>query len=110
MRSGQPSSTALRVAAQRAAHQEFDGGAIFRDPFARVLLGPDADALIAAVADDRRMRFWFAARARFAEDCLHEAVLRVEDDRPNRFATQAGICTPRTALPMATSPPATTSA
>ena len=50
MQSGQPSRTALAAAVQRAAHHILDGGRIFHDPFARVVLGPEADVLIEAVS------------------------------------------------------------
>ena len=79
MKTGQPSRTALVAAAMRAAHQSLDGGAIFTDPHAHALLGPDADAIIAAVSADpatQPMRVFMAARSRFAEDCLSEAVAR----------------------------------
>jgi methyltransferase (TIGR00027 family) len=79
MQNGQPSRTALAAAVQRAAHQTLDGGRIFNDPVARVVLGREADALIDAVAADpaqRQMRVFLAARSRFAEDCLDSAVSR----------------------------------
>jgi methyltransferase (TIGR00027 family) len=72
--------TALGAAAFRAAHQSADGAAIFADPFARAVLGADADAVIArhAAADpaQRSLRLFIAARSRFAEDCLALAVAR----------------------------------
>jgi methyltransferase (TIGR00027 family) len=79
MQNGQPSRTALAAAVQRAAHQTLDGGNIFKDPVARVVLGREADALIDVVAADpaqRQMRIFLAARSRFAEDCLEAAVSR----------------------------------
>jgi methyltransferase (TIGR00027 family) len=79
MKNGQPSRTALAAAVQRAAHQTLDGGNIFKDPVARVVLGREADALIDLVAADptqRQMRIFLAARSRFAEDCLKAAVSR----------------------------------
>ena len=79
MQNGQPSRTALGAAIQRAAHQTLDGANIFKDAFARILLGQEADALIDAVSADpaqRQMRIFMAARSRFAEDCLGAAVLR----------------------------------
>lgn len=79
MQNGQPSRTALAAAIQRAAHQTLDDGRIFKDAFARILLGQEADALIDAVSADpaqRQMRIFMAARSRFAEDCLDEAVSR----------------------------------
>jgi len=79
MQNGQPSRTALGAAIQRAAHQTLDGGRIFSDPVARVVLGSDADALISVVSADpaqRQMRVFMAARSRFAEDSLNMAVSR----------------------------------
>ena len=79
MQNGQPSRTALGAAIQRAAHQTLDGAKIFRDPFARILLGREADSLIDAASADpaqRQMRIFMAARSRFAEDCLNAAVSR----------------------------------
>src|SRR5262249_45711809 len=76
----EPSRTALAVAAMRAVHQTEDGAAVFSDPLARTILGPDADALIAkfGAADpaQKRMRLFVAARSRFAEDSLARAVAR----------------------------------
>jgi methyltransferase (TIGR00027 family) len=64
----------------RAAHQTVDGAAVFADPLARTVLGADADAVMAGVgaADPahKRMRFFMAARSRFAEDCLGGAFAR----------------------------------
>ncbi len=79
MQNGQPSRTALGAAIQRAAHQTLDGGKIFNDLVARVVLGREADALIEAVSADpaqRQMRVFMAARSRFAEDSLDLAVTR----------------------------------
>lgn len=79
MQNGQPSRTALAAAVQRAAHQTLEGGSIFKDPVARVMLGRDADALINVISGDpaqRQMRIFLAARSRFAEDCLDAAVAR----------------------------------
>jgi methyltransferase (TIGR00027 family) len=56
-----------------------DDAKIFKDAFARILLGQEADALIDAVSADpaqRQMRIFMAARSRFAEDCLDAAVSR----------------------------------
>lgn len=75
----QPSRTALGAAGYRAAHQLLDGGEIFSDPFARIILGDDAEAIIGALSADpaqRSMRIFMAARSRFAEDRLGEAVSR----------------------------------
>lgn len=79
MQNGQPSRTALGAAIQRAAHQTLDDAKVFKDAFARILLGREADVLIDAVSADpaqRQMRIFMAARSRFAEDCLDNAVSR----------------------------------
>src|SRR5450756_1304825 len=79
MQNGQPSRTALGAAILRAAHQTLDGGNIFKDPFARLVLGQEADSLVAAVSADpamRQMRIFMAARSRFSDDGLEAAVSR----------------------------------
>jgi methyltransferase (TIGR00027 family) len=72
------SRTALSVAVHRAAHQTLENGAIFRDPFARTVLGPDPDAIIAerSTPNSRPLRLFVAVRARFAEDSLAAAIVR----------------------------------
>jgi methyltransferase (TIGR00027 family) len=76
----EPSRTALGAAAYRAAHQTVDGAAIFADPLARAILGANADAVMAKSGavdpPEKRMRFFMAARSRFAEDSLARAVER----------------------------------
>ncbi|MBT9372055.1 SAM-dependent methyltransferase [Rhizobium sp. CSW-27] len=72
-----PSKTARGAAGYRAAHQTVDGATVFRDPFARLILEPDALAEADQRARDpasRGMRLFMAARSRFAEDCLAAAV------------------------------------
>jgi methyltransferase (TIGR00027 family) len=66
------SRTAHGVAVHRAVHQVLEDGRIFRDPFARVILGPEADAAIAAKSEPqhRPLRLFMAVRSRFAEDAL----------------------------------------
>ncbi|HEY1246702.1 MAG TPA: SAM-dependent methyltransferase [Hyphomicrobiaceae bacterium] len=80
MHDNEPSRTALAAAAYRAAHQTADGATVFADPFARIVLGADADAIMAKseAADPahRRMRMFIAARSRFAEDAIAQAVVR----------------------------------
>lgn len=79
MRERQPSRTAFGAAGYRAAHQVLDHGRVFADPFARSILGPEADGIIAALSADPRQapaRMFMAARSRFAEDCLAAAVAR----------------------------------
>ncbi len=77
----QPSRTALRVAMRRAAHQIVDAEPlVFRDAFALRLLDPaTAEELKHTPRADRKpysaaMRAWVVARARVAEDTLHEGV------------------------------------
>ncbi|MFO1116807.1 MAG: SAM-dependent methyltransferase [Beijerinckiaceae bacterium] len=73
------SRTARGAALHRAAHQTFEQGAIFQDPLACAILGlTPVEAAAEAANDDhgRRMRLFVAARARFAEDCLAQAVRR----------------------------------
>jgi len=76
-----PSSTALRVAIRRAAHQVLDHPKIFEDPLALRILKLDR----ASVQDQnqtwledtplsRVLRASLAARSRYAEDKLHVAV------------------------------------
>ena len=79
MKERQPSWTAMGAAGYRAAHQVLEGGKVFTDPFARTILGREADAIIAALSADpaqRPIRIFMAARSRFAEDCLGRAVSR----------------------------------
>jgi methyltransferase (TIGR00027 family) len=74
---GKPSSTALATARHRAAHQVLEQGYIFSDPLAMRILGEDPKAVVHAAEEHpsrRRMRLFVAARTRFAEDALTEAV------------------------------------
>src|SRR4051812_49879168 len=72
------SRTALGVAIQRAAHQTLDDGAIFHDPFARAILGKEADTLIAshATEENRHLRWFVAVPAPLAEDSLAAAATK----------------------------------
>lgn len=76
---GGPSLTARNVAMLRAAHQLLEGGVIFRDPLAIAILGESAET-IAREARERpefqRLRLFTAARSRFAEDSLANAINR----------------------------------
>ncbi len=77
MEHGTPSSTALVVAALRAAHQTHDDGRVFRDPYAEDMLGPEGAQLMMGLPilpGYRTMRFFMAARSRYADDALAEAV------------------------------------
>jgi len=77
-----PSATAEGAALLRAAHRLFDRPIVLDDPIAAKLLSPERrDALRGGLApfDDperRRLRAGIAARSRYAEDCLAEAVAR----------------------------------
>jgi methyltransferase (TIGR00027 family) len=76
---GRPSRTAQRVAVRRAAHQLLDRPLVFEDPFALLIIGPDAAAATAAKADGRissSFRAFMAVRSRYAEDELAAAVAR----------------------------------
>ncbi|HZN23649.1 MAG TPA: class I SAM-dependent methyltransferase, partial [Burkholderiales bacterium] len=76
MHIGQPSRTALSAATHRATHQVLEGGRLFKDPMAVRVLGIEADVLrreAEAAPDRRRMRWFIAARTRFAEDALADA-------------------------------------
>lgn len=76
MQIDQPSRTAWAAAAHRATHQVIDGGRVFNDPIAVKVLGIDADVLrreADATPGRRRMRWFIAARTRFAEDALTDA-------------------------------------
>jgi methyltransferase (TIGR00027 family) len=72
------SRTAQGVAAHRAAHQILEGGSIFRDPFARSILGSAADDAIAqrSSPQQKNIRLFMAVRSRFAEDSLAVAWAR----------------------------------
>jgi methyltransferase (TIGR00027 family) len=75
-----PDCTARRVAEHKAAHQAIEGGRIFSDPLANLLLGMDLEALVerelASSATRRPVRLFLACRNRFAEEVVAEAVLR----------------------------------
>lgn len=79
MEHGTPSSTAMVVAALRAAHQTQDDGRVFRDRFAEDMLGPEGASLtmgLPTMPGYRTMRFLMAARSRFVDDALAGAVER----------------------------------
>jgi methyltransferase (TIGR00027 family) len=81
METGRASKTALRVAIRRAAHQLADPPPVLDDPIALRLIGPgfarDLDRAMEKVARD--FRAFMAARSRYAEDRLAEAVGRGVD-------------------------------
>jgi methyltransferase (TIGR00027 family) len=79
MRAGKPSQTASGAAAYRAIHQTHDGGAIFADPFASIILDEEGRASLERITADpslRPMRLFIAARSRFSEDALAACVAR----------------------------------
>ncbi len=76
MEKGKASRTAYRVAARRAAHQLLDAPCILADPVAVPILGSrfaiDHERESTSIA--RTFRAFMAARSRYAEDRLREAV------------------------------------
>ena len=72
----QPSRTAFAAAGHRAAHQVFEDGKMFSDPLALRILGLDVDTVKREMSDPARrgMRLFIAARTRFAEMKLAEAI------------------------------------
>jgi len=76
MRPGRASRTALRVAIRRAAHQVTDHPPVLDDPIAVPLLGSEfaRDMERASHKVARDFRAFMAARSRYAEDRLAEAV------------------------------------
>jgi methyltransferase (TIGR00027 family) len=79
MQGKQISVTAIGAAAYRAAHQKSEGGNILFDPFARIILGEEASLVADSGALDpsnRTLRLFTAARSRFAEDAISDAVAR----------------------------------
>lgn len=79
VRAGQPSQTARTAAAYRAIHQSLEGGAIFRDPYARRILDAETVLALDEMATDpalKPMRLFIAARSRFSEDSLGVSVAR----------------------------------
>lgn len=77
MKDDRPSTTALRVAMCRAAHQIADNPKVFSDPLALRILGIDnARNLPEQAKLSDGLRAFLAARCRYAEDELHAAVRR----------------------------------
>ena len=79
MQPGEPSYTAMRAAAHRAAHQVIERGRVFADPLALAVLGAAPEKVFGAEIDrpaTRGMRLMIAARSRFAEESLAAAVVR----------------------------------
>src|SRR5262245_36371831 len=82
MHDAQPSRTAMRVAARRAAHQLLDHPRVLEDPIALPIIGPEAAAKVRSEPlpyrgrPGRSLRAFLVARSRFAEDELARAVAR----------------------------------
>jgi methyltransferase (TIGR00027 family) len=78
MKTGRASKTALRVAIRRAAHQLIDRPTVLDDPIAVRLIGQgyarDMERAMHKVARD--FRCYIAARSRYVEDRLADAVAR----------------------------------
>ncbi|MCX5516039.1 class I SAM-dependent methyltransferase [Kaistia algarum] len=80
---GQPSATALRTAMRRAAHQLLDEPLVFEDALALTIIGGDRGSAIARDELSRSdspggsaLRYFLAARSRYAEERLKLAVQR----------------------------------
>ncbi|MEZ4333787.1 MAG: class I SAM-dependent methyltransferase [Myxococcota bacterium] len=79
MNAGEPSRTAMQVAACRAAHLRFDPPPhLLEDPFAERLLGDEAEALIGSYAPGgpwilEENRHFLPFRGRFGEDAIAAA-------------------------------------
>ncbi len=78
METGRASKTALRVAIRRAAHQVMEKPRILDDPIAVRLVGPEfaRDMKRASHKVARDFRAFMAARSRYVEDRLADAVAR----------------------------------
>jgi len=78
-----PSITAQRAAMHRSAHQILDEPRVFDDPLALRIIGAESSAALqatpqqfAATPGSDLLRAFIAARSRYAEDALGEAVRR----------------------------------
>lgn len=79
MEDNQPSRTAQGAALHRAAHQLLDTPQVFADPLALRIIGREAEselraALLRIRTERAGLRAFIAARSRFSEDTLAEAV------------------------------------
>lgn len=80
MEDNRPSRTAQGAALHRAAHQLLDNPRVFADPLALKIIGPEAEAELRGGVDPHTeiprsgLRAFIAARSRFSEDTLAEAV------------------------------------
>jgi len=78
-----PSTTAQRAAMHRSAHQILDEPRVFHDPLALLIIGTESSAALqatpqqfAAAQGSDLLRAFIAARSRYTEDVLGEAVRR----------------------------------
>jgi methyltransferase (TIGR00027 family) len=81
MQEGKFSKTALRVAIRRAAHQILDKPRVLDDPLALRIIGSEAEEALRSNPKEhhafaRAFRAFMAARSRYAEDELANAVAR----------------------------------
>lgn len=81
MLTDQPSQTARRVAVRRAVHQVWDYPRVFDDPVALKIIGAEEAAELMRSRPEEptpelRLRAFLAARSRYAEDKLAEALAR----------------------------------
>src|ERR1700719_4374202 len=82
MQDTRASTTAMRVAMRRAAHQIFDDPKVFDDPVALAIVGPEGVAQLQGAAGKqhsrmaRYLRAFIAVRSRYAEDQLARAIAR----------------------------------
>src|SRR5271170_6191568 len=82
MRDTLASTTAMRVAMRRAAHQIFDHPKVLDDPVALAIIGPEAVEKLKAAPGrqhsrvSRYLRAFMAVRSRYAEDQLARATAR----------------------------------
>jgi methyltransferase (TIGR00027 family) len=94
VRRTEPSRTALSAARHRAEHQILDRAALFEDPLALPIAGfGSADAVVEAAPGDPvsvRLRWFVAARSRFAEE---RAVAAVESGARQVVVLGAGLDT-----------------
>jgi methyltransferase (TIGR00027 family) len=80
LKQGRFSRTAYKVALRRAAHQLFDQPKVLDDPLAVPIVGPEAAEKLLSSPKERNhpiaraFRAFMAARSRYAEDQLAEAV------------------------------------
>lgn len=79
MERAQPSRTAMRAAAHRAAHQIIESGRVFEAPLACAILGSSPATVFGGSLNQpatRAMRLFIAARSRFIEERVRDAITR----------------------------------